>query len=230
MAQIVARVVLAQAVQAVPDIALWCHRFKPQAQIARIAIAQHLRAAGIAGQIAANGATAFAAHAQRKQAARIGRSLLHVLQNTARFYRHSLVGYIHLPNAVEAQRAHHHAAATGIGCSAAYQSGIAALRHNRHMGCRAGAHHGGYLIGIGRKHHRQRLAMVALAPVGYIRGGVSACANMWRAQRLRQGVKQRIHRCDCLKGCLMNGSRVNRSNGCQSHCHDYAAKHSPYAD
>ena len=115
MAQVVAGIVFAQAVQAVPDPALRRNGLQPQAQLACIAVAQHLRAARIACQVAAYGATAFAAHAQRIQPACIGRSLLHLLQRAARFGREGLVGAIHSANAVQALQAHDHAGALTSG-------------------------------------------------------------------------------------------------------------------
>ena len=63
VAQIVARVVFAQAAQIAPDFALRRNYLQPQTQLARIAIAQHLRAARIGGQVAAYGATALRGHA-----------------------------------------------------------------------------------------------------------------------------------------------------------------------
>jgi hypothetical protein len=52
--QVVAGVVLAQAAQAIPDLAARQHHFEAQRQFARVAVAQHLHAAGVGGQIAAD--------------------------------------------------------------------------------------------------------------------------------------------------------------------------------
>jgi len=71
VAQVVAGVVLAQARQAVPDLALRGDHLQAQAQLARVAIAQHLRAAGIGAQVAAQHAAAFGAQAERVQQARV---------------------------------------------------------------------------------------------------------------------------------------------------------------
>jgi hypothetical protein len=67
VAQVVTGVVLAQARQAIPDVALRRHHLQPQAQVAGIAVAHHLGAAGIGAQVAADGATALGRQAQRKQ-------------------------------------------------------------------------------------------------------------------------------------------------------------------
>ena len=66
IAQVVAGVVLAQATQALPDLALGRHHLQAQAQLAGIAVAQHRRAAGIGGQVAADGATALGRQAERE--------------------------------------------------------------------------------------------------------------------------------------------------------------------
>jgi hypothetical protein len=49
--EVVAGVVLAQAAQAVPDLAAGQHDLEAQRQVARVAVAQHLRAAGIGGRL-----------------------------------------------------------------------------------------------------------------------------------------------------------------------------------
>ena len=59
VAQVVAGVVLAQALEAVPHLALRRDHFEAQAQVARIAVAHHLRAACVGAQVAANGAAAL---------------------------------------------------------------------------------------------------------------------------------------------------------------------------
>jgi hypothetical protein len=66
--QVVAGVVLAQAAQAIPDLAAGQHHFQAQGQFARVAVAQDLHAAGIGRQIAADLATALGGQRQRKQA------------------------------------------------------------------------------------------------------------------------------------------------------------------
>ena len=69
VAQVVAGVVLAQAREAVPYLALRRDHLEPQAQLARVAVAQHLRAAGVGGEVAADGAAAFGRQAQGEQQA-----------------------------------------------------------------------------------------------------------------------------------------------------------------
>ncbi|KAG0920098.1 hypothetical protein G6F32_015770 [Rhizopus arrhizus] len=59
-------VVLAQRRQAIPDGAVGQHHFQAQDVVARVAVAQHLGAAGVGGQVAANRAAAFGRKAERK--------------------------------------------------------------------------------------------------------------------------------------------------------------------
>ena len=66
VAQVIAGVVFAQARQAVPDLAGGGHHFEAKAEIACIAVAQHLRAAGVGGQVAAQGAAALCGQTERK--------------------------------------------------------------------------------------------------------------------------------------------------------------------
>ena len=57
--QVIAGIVLAQPVQAMPDLAVGRHYLQSQAQLAHVAVAQHLHPAGVGGQVAADGAAAF---------------------------------------------------------------------------------------------------------------------------------------------------------------------------
>lgn len=52
--EVVARVVLLERTQSVPDVPVGQHDFEPQDEIAGIAIAEHLHAAGVGRQVAAD--------------------------------------------------------------------------------------------------------------------------------------------------------------------------------
>ncbi len=80
VAQVVAGVVLAKAVQAAPELALRGHDLQPQAQLARVAEAQHLRAAGVGREIAADRARSLGGQAEREQQAGLRGGGLHLLQ------------------------------------------------------------------------------------------------------------------------------------------------------
>ena len=60
MARFVARGVFVQRRQMVEQLAIGQHHFQPQHQIAHCAIAQHVQAACVGGDVAADLATAFA--------------------------------------------------------------------------------------------------------------------------------------------------------------------------
>ena len=114
--QVVAGIVLAQAAQAVPQFAGRGHHFQPQAQFARVAVAQHRGAAGIGAEVAADGAAAFRRQAQREQAAVLARHFLQVLQHHAGLDRDGVVERIDLAHALEPlQRDHHHRPFAGRG-------------------------------------------------------------------------------------------------------------------
>ena len=128
VAQVVAGVVLAQARQAVPDLALGRHHLEAEAELARIAVAQHLRAAGVGGEVAADRAAAFGGEAEREQQAVLRRRLLHPLQHAAGLGDEGEVGCVDAADAVQAGRREHDLAAARIGHRAADQAGVAALR------------------------------------------------------------------------------------------------------
>ena len=165
VAQVVAGVVLAQARQAVPDIALRRYHFQPQAQLARVAVAHDLRAASVGAQVAANGAAALGRHAQGEQKAGLLASLLQGLQHAAGVHRDGQVGAVDGAHLVHALQAQHDLRAAGVGRGAHHHAGVAALGHDADTGRGAGPDHGSHLGRIGRAHHGQRVAVLALAPV-----------------------------------------------------------------
>ena len=204
VAQIVAGVVLAQALQAAPDFALRRDHFQPQAQLAAVTVAQHLCAARIGAQVAAQRAAAFASHAQRKQPARIGCGLLHILQDAAGFGRDGLVSHINSAHGVHALQAQYDVAPIGIRHGAAHQPGIAALRNDGHSGRRAGLDHLRHLLRVAGLDHAQGLPLIALAPVAAVRGGIVAGQHMGGAHNARQGIR---------KSVLHDGAMIRRHAG-----------------
>ena len=128
--QVIAGVVLAQAGETVPDLALRGDHLQPQAQMARIAEAHHLCAAGVGAQIATDGATALSGQTQGKQIAFAGSGLLQVLQNATGLHRDAKVGRIHGAHCIHALQAQHNLGARSIGRRACHQAGVAALRHD----------------------------------------------------------------------------------------------------
>ncbi|MNU96139.1 hypothetical protein D3C71_861670 [compost metagenome] len=182
VAQVVAGVVLAQAAQPVPDLAFGRHHFQAQRQVARVAVAQHLRAAGIGSQVAANGATAFGGQAQGEQAVGARGGFLHRLQDAARFHGDGVVVGVQVAHRGQAGRGQHHGAAGVVGRGATAQARVAALRHHRHAMVQAELHGVGHFLRGTRPYHRQRRPTVTAAPVQHIRRGVLAGQHMGKAQ------------------------------------------------
>ena len=83
LAQAVAGVVLAQPAQPVPHRAVRQHHLQPQHQVACVAVAHRVVAAGVGGQHAADLRAAFRGDRQRQQAAGLGRGNLRRLQRDA---------------------------------------------------------------------------------------------------------------------------------------------------
>ena len=166
LAQRVARVVLAQAAQTFPDIALRRDHFQAQAQVARVSVPKYRSAAGIGRQVAADRAGAFGGKRQGIQhAGSIGRCL-HVGQDAAGFHRHGAVGRIDGADAVQAPQRQHDGGARGVGHTAHDQARAAALWHDRHARLKTGAHDRGNLDRVERQHDGACASMVAAAPVG----------------------------------------------------------------
>ena len=85
-----------------PDLAVRQNRFQPKAQIACVAIAQNIHAAGIGGQIATDPATALRGQRQRKQPPDAFGGGAHVMQNRPGLDNHDVVLHAHIANCVHA--------------------------------------------------------------------------------------------------------------------------------
>ena len=190
IAQVVAGVVLAQRAQAVPDLALGVDHLQAQAELAHVAVAQHLGAAGIGRQIAAHRAAALGRQAQGEEAPGRLRGLLHRLQQAAGLDRHRVVVGVDLTDAVEPGQQQHDRAAAGVGRGTAAQAGVAALRHDRHAGGSAAAQHRRHLGGAARTHHRARGAAEMAAPVDQKGRGLLAAQHMGGADQGAQALQE----------------------------------------
>jgi hypothetical protein len=131
--QVIARVVLAQAAQAVEHPAIRQHHFKPEHQLARGAKTQHRGTTRIGREVAAQLATALRRQAQRKQPAGIGSCRLQGRQHAAGFGRDAVVGGIEVADPVQATRGQQDFTALWrrMRNGAADQAGVPALRHHR---------------------------------------------------------------------------------------------------
>ncbi len=193
VAQVVAGVVLAQALEAVPDLALRIDDFEAQAELAGIAIAHDLGAAGIGAQVAADGAAAFGRQRQREQVALAFAALLQGLQNAAGLDRDGEVVLVDRTDGLHAAQVQHHLLARGVGRGAHDQAGVAALGHDGGAVGRTGLDDGRHLLGRGRAYHRQRLAVDAAAPVLFVGAQVALGKHMGIAHYLAQARYQVGH-------------------------------------
>ncbi len=182
VAKVVAGVVLAQAAQAVPDLAFGGHDLQAQREIARVAIAQHLRAAGVGGQVAADGAAAFGRQAQREQAVRGRRGLLHGLQDAPGLHGDGVVVGVQRAHGGEPGGGQDDRGAGIVRRGAAAQARVAALRHHRHAMLGAHLDGGRHVGGRAGADHRQRRAAIAAAPIQHIGIRVRARQHVGVAQ------------------------------------------------
>ena len=190
VAQRITGVVLAQAAQALPQIAVGGDNFQPQTQLARIAKAQHLRAACVGSQVAAHGAAAFGRQTQRKQQAFRCGGFLNGLQNATGLHRDGQVSGVKFSNVVQPGQAQQQLRARGIGHRRTHQAGVAALHHHAHAAFETELHHHCHLGGVAWPHDRQSLAAIAFAPVQLVFRQVAFGQHMRCADGLAQGIEQ----------------------------------------
>ena len=180
MFQVVAGVVLLQLRQIGQHAAIGEYDFEAGDEIARIAIGEHRRAAGIGGEIAADGAGAFRRQRQRKQSAGLLRRFLHGKQRQARFHRHGHGGLIGLAHLVHALQGQNHFVLAGFFAGyrltrnlAADQAGIAALGHDRRVSFGAELQNGGDFRGRAGADDAARLPVKEIARLRQISGHVA---------------------------------------------------------
>ncbi len=136
--EVVAGVVLAQLGEEIGDAPVGEHDLDAERQVARVAIGDDRDAAGVGGEIAADGGGSFRGERQREQPVdRLGRRL-RLGERHARFDDHRVGVDVDLADAVEPLQRQQQFAAAGVGNLAADQAGVAALRHDRHVRRRAG--------------------------------------------------------------------------------------------
>ena len=168
IAQVVAGVVLLERTQAVPDLARGRHDLEAEHEMAGVAVVQHLHAAGVGREVAADGAASLGGKAERKQAV-VGRSgFLDGLQDHARLDGHRVADLVDLDDAVHAIERQHDLAAVLLRHAAADQAGVAALGHDRDALGGAKLHDRSHFVRRRRAHDGERRAEVVVAPVGEI--------------------------------------------------------------
>lgn len=119
VAQVIARVVLAQAAQAIPDRSLGGHDFQAQGQVAHIPVAQDGVAASIGSQVAPDRATTFGCQGQREQALLLQGCFLQLRQHHSCLDDDGVIGSVDLADPVQPRGGHHDLIARGVGGRAA---------------------------------------------------------------------------------------------------------------
>ncbi|GJD76417.1 hypothetical protein CFIICLFH_4675 [Methylobacterium goesingense] len=183
--QVVARIVLAQALEPVPDPAVGQHHLEPENEVAGIAVGEHRRAARVGGEISADAAGALGGQRERKQHPGVARRRLDVGQNHPGLHRDAGIDGVEGAQPVQPRQGEDDAA---LGQAAADMAGIAPLRHHRHPRLGAGPHHAGDLGGVGGPYHRQGMAPAQAARFGEVRREVgSVHEHMGRADVFGEG-------------------------------------------
>ena len=183
-----------------PDLALGCDDFQTQAKVAGIAVAQHLGAAGVGAQVAADGATALGGQTEWEQKTGCLGLLLQAGQNAASLGRQGQVVGVEPTQLVHALQAQHQLAARVVGRAAQYQPSVAALRHDadRLLGVPftlgdTGLYHSRHFGGAAWPHHGQCAPSVSFAPVLFPGAQVTVGQDMGGPDRDAQLVQQRLH-------------------------------------
>ncbi|MNN16188.1 hypothetical protein D3C81_1293180 [compost metagenome] len=163
--EVVAGVVLAQRAQAVEDLAIGQHRLHAQHQLARHAVAHHVHAAGVGGEVAADLARVLGRQREREQPVGLLGGTAQVAENAAGLHDHGVGDGVDRADLVHAVQAQDHVDGPAVRRGTAAQAGIAAARHHRHAGLLAQRQRPGDLLGRARPDHGLRLALVEAAPV-----------------------------------------------------------------
>ena len=187
LAQIIARVVLVQFGHQVQDAAIGQNHLEPQTQGPGAAIAQHVRAAGIGGQNAADhGRPARAKPQGEVEALPLGR-LVQALQDDASLDNRDAGGGAQFADAVQAFDRQHQPA---IGHGAAGQAGQARDGDDGHLVAGGDLDHLGHLLGAGRADDGKGGAGVMCGPVSGIAVKVGPGQDMGGPQKRGQFGKQ----------------------------------------
>ena len=190
--QIVTRVVLEHLVQRAQDGPVGEHGLETEHEVAHHAEADHLIAARVRRDVAADRARAARAEVEREEVARVGRGSLHGLQRRARAHGHRLRRAVDLLDTREALEGEGDLAF--LRRRAAREPGEAALDHDALLRPVALAQDRGDVLGRRGLEHRERRARVLVAEVDAItRAGVRAREDLVRAEAGSQRVDDVVH-------------------------------------
>src|SRR5262249_13097910 len=132
------------------------HHLEAEAEIARVAVAQHLNSPGIGREVAADLAAPLGAETQWEETIDALRRLLDLREDATGLDGHGEIDGIDRADAVHAPEAQDDAASVLAGDGAAAEPGIAALRHDRDPRGMREPHDLGNLSGVGGPHHEPR--------------------------------------------------------------------------
>ncbi len=199
MPQVVAGIVFFQLAQAPPDAAAGEHDFEPEHEVARDAVGKRLRAAGIGGEIAADGAASLGAERKRKQAVVGCGRFLRAREHDAGLADHRIAGGVHFADAIEPHRRNDDGAFVERNLPAD-EAGIAALRHDCGLRLLRELEDGGNLVGRSRLQHHGGAALVEVARLVQVGRHFARVADrMLRADDTREAFEHRF--CGRGRGC-----------------------------
>ena len=191
--EIIARVVLAQTPQAVPDAPVGQDNFQAEHQVPGVAIGKHRGAAGVRAYVAADLAGAFRADTHRIEAVRLVSCVLHGLQHAAGVDGDGVVVGVDIAHRVETAERQHHFVAGFEGYLRADQPGVAALWNDGRAGFVGESQDLRDFVDAARPQHHRRLAEILVAPFDKIGLHLIAAANgVAGTDDLRQAV-ERLH-------------------------------------
>ncbi len=188
-----AGVVLAERREAVPEGAVGEHDLEPEDLVAHHAVAQHVDAAGVGGDDAADLGRALAADGEWQEEIVFGDRVLDGLERAAGVDGGGIVVGVDGADAVHAGEAEAHLGVASVGQGAVDEAGIAALRHDRETEAGAGADHRLDLGRVARAQDRERAAGAVAEPGGEVRGHRVRVGQDGVAERAGQRVDRLAH-------------------------------------
>ena len=164
--QVIATIVLFQRSKAFEDRAVGQDRFDASDQRPHRSMAEHLRAAGIGGNQAADRGRAFASERQRKSLSFICQGVVQILKDHTGLAQDQLVLRFYRPNPVHAAKRQENRLAAVVRSCATDHAAIAALRNDRDAIFIRDFEYLCCFLRVARRNHSCSGAGVTAAPVG----------------------------------------------------------------
>ena len=146
VSQVVARVVLAQALEPVEHATVGQDHLESEHQLAGDPVPQRREAAGVGREIAADLAAALGAERQREVASSLRRGPLHLGQHATGFGGDREIRGVYLAHPVHTRQREHDLPSGGVRCRAAAVARVPAVRHDADRGVVADREHGRDLV------------------------------------------------------------------------------------